>query len=160
MQTSELWLDLKRSLHEGAGSLLSTTKKEGARGLCAKSLAQRVRIMLLFTVILLALPLTTNAQEPELGIKPNQPESKVPDLENGELLARKLCVGCHLIDRSSDGVAQADIPSFPLVANRPNQSMEALTNWLNAPHAPMPDPHLTRKEVRDLAGYIMSQRTP
>jgi hypothetical protein len=25
--------------------------------------------------------------------------------------------------------------------------------------APMPDPHLTRKEIRDLAGYIFSFRT-
>ncbi len=83
----------------------------------------------------------------------------MPDPENGEIIAHKLCVGCHLIDKSSDGVAQADIPSFPLIANRPDQSIETLTNWLNAPHAPMPDPHLTRKEVRDLAGYIMSQRT-
>jgi hypothetical protein len=87
--------------------------------LCAK-FARRLRIVVSLVAMLFALPLTPRAQEPELGVKPNQAESKVPDPENGELLAHKLCVGCHLIDKSSDGVAQADIPSFSLIANRPN----------------------------------------
>ena len=95
----------------------------------------------------------------ELGIEPNLTERTAPDIANGKAIAEKLCVGCHLIDKTSGGGTPADVPSFPSVANRSKQSVEALTNWLMAPHPPMPDPHLTRQEIRDLAGYIISLRT-
>ena len=110
-------------------------------------------------VLLVTSGTSSLAQEPELGIEPNQAEPTVPDLAGGKVLAGKLCVGCHLIDKTSGGATPADVPSFPSIANRRNQSVETLTNWLMAPHAPMPDPHLTRKEIRDLAGYIVSLRT-
>ena len=110
-------------------------------------------------IILFSWPVTSNAQEHELGIEPNEPELTVPDSENGQALARKLCIGCHVIENGTDGVTQVDVPSFSAIANRPNQSVEALTNWLMAPHPPMPDPNLTRKEIRDLAGYIIFLRT-
>jgi mono/diheme cytochrome c family protein len=99
------------------------------------------------------------AQTPELDEKQKQAEAKVPDPKNGLILARKLCSTCHLIGEPINASTPADIPSFPSIANRPNQSAEALTNWLVAPHAPMPDPHLTRKEIRDIAVYILSLRT-
>ena len=125
------------------------------------NLARRAQIGALTTaiMILFSWPVTSNAQEHELGIEPNEKESTVPDPENGQALSRKLCVACHLIENATDGVTQADVPSFSAIANRPNQSVEALTNWLMAPHAPMPDLHLTRKEIRDLVGYIILLRT-
>ncbi|MCP4780197.1 MAG: cytochrome c [Hyphomicrobium sp.] len=110
-------------------------------------------------MILFSWSVTSNAQEHELGIEPNQQELTVSDPENGQVLARKLCVACHLIENTNDGVTRADVPSFSAIAKRPNQSAETLTNWLMAPHAPMPDPHLTRKEIRNLVGYILSLRT-
>jgi mono/diheme cytochrome c family protein len=103
-------------------------------------------------------PIALQAQEPEFDLKPNEQESKVPDLANGETLARKLCVGCHVVDSGADKIPQADVPSFQAIADRPNQTTESLTTWLLAPHAPMPDPHLSRTEIRDLAGYIASLR--
>ena len=125
------------------------------------NLARRAQIGALTTaiMILFSWPVTSNAQEHELGIEPNQQELTVPDPENGQALARKLCVACHWIENATHGVTQADVPSFSAIANRPNQSAETLTNWLMAPHAPMPDPHLARKEIRDLVGYIISLRT-
>ena len=84
--------------------------------------------------------------------------SKKPDIEEGLTLSRKLCVNCHLIGEPQDTTAKADVPGFASIANRPEQSMDQLTQWLMAPHAPMPDPHLTRTEIRDLAGYILSLR--
>lgn len=113
--------------------------------------ALAIAIMLLSSVGL-------RAQEPEFELKPNEQESKVPDIENGETLARKLCVGCHVLDAGADKIPQADVPSFQAIADRPNQTVETLTTWLLAPHAPMPDPHLSRTEIRDLAGYILSLR--
>jgi mono/diheme cytochrome c family protein len=115
--------------------------------------------LLTAALVLLAYSEISSAQEPELGIQPNQAEATTPDVANGQAIAGKLCVGCHIIDQASDGVTAVDVPSFESIANRPAQSVDNLSNWLRAPHAPMPDPHLTRKEIRDLAGYIVSRRT-
>ena len=110
-------------------------------------------------LLLMTSGISVVGQEPELGIEPNLTERTAPDLADGKAIAEKLCVGCHLIDKTSGGGTPADVPSFPSVANRSKQSVEALTNWLMAPHPPMPDAHLTRQEIRDLAGYIISLRT-
>ncbi|MTD92739.1 hypothetical protein GIW81_00125 [Hyphomicrobium sp. xq] len=98
------------------------------------------------------------AQDPQLGVQPNLPESTVPVIGDGRSTAAKLCIGCHVIDNASNGIPAADVPSFASIADRPVQSVDALSIWLTAPHLPMPDPHLTRKEIRDLAGYIFSLR--
>jgi cytochrome c len=121
----------------------------------AISASRRLRTALMAALLLLS---GTVSYAQEFGIEPNRPESTEPDLEDGKKLANKLCIGCHLIDKAAAGPTQADVPSFPNVANRPGQSFETLVNWLMAPHAPMPDPHLTRTEIRDLAGYIFSLR--
>ena len=115
-------------------------------------------VWLTIAVVLVATSEISRAQEPELGVEPKPAESKIPDVTTGKEIAGKLCVGCHVIEKTSSGNTQADVPSFSSIANRPNQSLEALSGWLMAPHAPMPDPHLTRKEIRDLAGYIVSLR--
>ena len=65
-------------------------------------------------------------------------------------------VGSQLVPRQLGNGPLA----FSSIANRPNQSMERLSNWLIEPHAPTPNIHLTRKEIRDLAGYILSPRGP
>jgi mono/diheme cytochrome c family protein len=114
----------------------------------------------LSAALLIALASQVAAQEPEVDPDLNLPESTEPVPEDGAAVAQKLCVGCHIIERGSSATAQADVPSFPAVADRPNQSFEALSNWLMKPHAPMPDPHLSRKEVRDLAGYILTLKSP
>ena len=120
------------------------------------SVRNKIGGFLCIGVVLVTTSSISTAQEPELGVEPNQAESTIPDVTIGKEIAGKLCVGCHVIEKTSSGYAQADVPSFPSIANRPNQSVEALSGWLMAPHAPMPDPHLTRKEIRDLAGYIVS----
>lgn len=87
-------------------------------------------------------------------------KSEAPDPSAGLQVARKLCSSCHLIgEPSTNAATPADVPSFPTVANRPDQSVDKLTGWLIQPHTPMPNLHLTRKEIRDLAAYIMSLRT-
>jgi cytochrome c len=97
--------------------------------------------------------------EPVIPDAPGKMEPKVGEPENGLKIARALCATCHLIGEPPNSATAADIPSFPSIANRPNQSTERLTNWLIEPHAPMPNPHLTRKEIRDLAAYILTLRT-
>ena len=105
---------------------------------------------------------SANAQEPSdapiIRNEPGKMESKAPDLENGLRVARALCATCHLIGETPNATVPADVPSFESIANRPDQSTQRLTNWLIEPHAPMPNVHLTRLEIRDLAGYILSLR--
>jgi mono/diheme cytochrome c family protein len=115
----------------------------------------------LFTaaIALVALSTLSVAQEYEVDPDLNLPESTEPVPEDGAAVAQKLCVGCHIIERGESAAVQADVPSFASIADRPNQSFEALSAWLLQPHAPMPDPHLSRKEVRDLAGYILTLRS-
>jgi mono/diheme cytochrome c family protein len=106
---------------------------------------RRIPLSALPVVLALLLPVSARAQDPEWDLKENETESKVPDIENGEALAHKLCVGCHVLERGSDAAPQADVPSFPAISDRPNQTVETLTARLLAPHAPMPDPHLSRE---------------
>jgi mono/diheme cytochrome c family protein len=109
-------------------------------------------------LVAISTSLSVGAQE--LGVEPNVPESTTPDVVAGKELASRLCAGCHAIDTAATE-RKVDVPSFVSIADRPGQSFDALSGWLMAPHMPMPDPHLSRKEIRDLAGYIVSlKRTP
>ncbi len=118
---------------------------------------------LAFAGTLLALPPYAVAQQmdapPTIRDEPGKTESKIPDVENGNKLARMLCVACHLIGEPANAPVPSDVPSFPSIANRPNQSTDHLQTWLTKPHPPMPNINLTRMEIRDLAGYILSLRT-
>jgi mono/diheme cytochrome c family protein len=118
-----------------------------------------VTLMVMTAGTLIALSTLGVAQDLEVDPDLNLPESTEPVPEDGAAVAQKLCVGCHIIEGGEKAAVQADVPSFPAIADRPNQSFEALSNWLMKPHAPMPDPHLSRKEVRDLAGYILTLKS-
>lgn len=96
---------------------------------------------------------------PNLKDEPGKAESKLPDIENGNNLARKLCTSCHLIGEPANAPVPSDVPTFAGIANRQGQTLEHLATWLTRPHPPMPNLNLTRIEIRDLAGYIMSLRT-
>ena len=102
------------------------------------------------------------AQDPlDAPVIPDEPgklESKKPDIEHGNRLARTLCTTCHLIGEPTEHPVPADVPSFIGIANRQGQTLDHLSSWLADPHPPMPNLNLTRKEVRDLAGYIFSLR--
>ncbi|CCB64553.1 MULTISPECIES: hypothetical protein [unclassified Hyphomicrobium] len=96
---------------------------------------------------------------PNLKEEPGKAESKHPDIENGNNLARKLCTSCHLIGEPANAPVPSDVPTFAGIANQPGQTLDHLATWLTRPHPPMPNLNLTRIEIRDLTGYIMSLRT-
>ena len=77
-------------------------------------------------------------------------------IELGHQLAAKLCSNCHVVDSMSSGVVSADIPSFSVIARKPNQSATAIAGALIMSHPPMPDISLTRNEIANIATYIMS----
>lgn len=97
-------------------------------------------------------------EEPARG--PGAIEAKKPDPENGRAVARALCTNCHMIGDQPNSAVNADVPSFVAIANIQDQSAERISNWLLNAHGPMPNAHLTRKELGDVAAYMMTLRQP
>ncbi len=70
-------------------------------------------------------------------------------------IAQMWCAQCHVVDPEG-GFAQSDVPTFSEIANRPDQSIESVENFLGNPHPPMPNLHLSREAMRNLATYVLS----
>ena len=68
------------------------------------------------------------AQDPlDAPVIPDEPgklESKKPDIEHGNRLARTLCTTCHLIGEPTEHPVPADVPSFIGIANRQGQTLD------------------------------------
>jgi mono/diheme cytochrome c family protein len=79
------------------------------------------------------------------------------DLANGERLAKRWCVSCHVV-ASDQRQGSTDAPPFTEVARTPGLNVDTLTAFLRDPHPKMPDMSLTRNESADLAAYIAAQR--
>lgn len=78
------------------------------------------------------------------------------DGASGRQLAQKLCIGCHAVGKVADGAVLADVPTFWAIGNKPGQSAAAIAGRIVVPHPPMPEIQLTRREIADLAVYILS----
>ena len=74
-------------------------------------------------------------------------------------IAKTWCVNCHLPAREATGTAQTDVPTFPEIADRSDQSASKIENFLFAPSHPMPKLDLSREEIKNLTAYILSLRT-
>jgi mono/diheme cytochrome c family protein len=85
------------------------------------------------------------------------PVTPKPDIEKGHALAERFCVTCHVVSRqASTSTIPADVPSFPEIAKKPGQSMEALAGRIVIPHPPMPAIALSRQEIANVVAYIMT----
>ena len=81
------------------------------------------------------------------------------DPKQGKVLAEKLCTNCHLVGGAvQQEHANADVPSFPEIANLEGQTAGAITARIMLPKHPMPQIPLTKAELADLAAYILSLR--
>lgn len=78
------------------------------------------------------------------------------DIGRGRALAETWCIACHVIDRGQTSPVPAGPPAFPALADDPAVTPEQLSGFIRDPHPPMPDMSLTRGEVADLVGYILS----
>jgi mono/diheme cytochrome c family protein len=76
------------------------------------------------------------------------------DARQGAIIARRWCAACHVVDPDQLS-AFADAPSFSDIALRRTDRRQ-LANFLADPHPPMPDMHLSRKEIDDIVTYIRS----
>lgn len=74
-------------------------------------------------------------------------------------VAKTWCANCHLASRESTSAVQTDVPTFPEIADRDDQSASKIENFLFAPTHPMPKLDLSREEIRNLTAYILSLRT-
>lgn len=78
-------------------------------------------------------------------------------VKSGKELAEKLCTTCHIVgEEAATATVKADVPSFLAIANKPDQTAEAVAGRIVLPHPVMPQVQLTRAEIADLALYIMS----
>jgi mono/diheme cytochrome c family protein len=76
------------------------------------------------------------------------------DAKKGAVIAKRWCASCHVVSRDQ-ATAVADAPSFYDVAQR-RTDRKQLSNFLVDPHPPMPDMHLSRREIDDIVTYIRS----
>jgi|tagenome__1003787_1003787.scaffolds.fasta_scaffold20986582_7 hypothetical protein len=71
------------------------------------------------------------------------------DAEHGELLAKRWCATCHVID-GNQAQASADVPAFATIARKPDFTPEKLASFLLDPHPKMPSFPLSRRRQRIL----------
>jgi cytochrome c len=78
------------------------------------------------------------------------------DPRRGHELAARLCVNCHVIGTGTSGPVRTDVPTFPMIGNKPGVTAEHLAGRIIIPHPAMPGVPLTSAEIRDIVAYIMS----
>jgi mono/diheme cytochrome c family protein len=84
--------------------------------------------------------------------------SAAGDAQSGQRLAERWCAACHVVARSGSGSDTA--PPFAEIAARKPFDEGMLRAWLTAPHPPMPNPSLSRREIDDVIAYLASLRPP
>ena len=82
----------------------------------------------------------------------------VGDIGAGHKLAETWCSSCHLVGAARGAAVSNGAPTFTAIAADKSVTVLSLRAFLQTPHARMPDLHLTRDEVDDLASYILSLR--
>ena len=97
--------------------------------------------------LLLAAAAATSSNAQDLG-----------DVATGHKLAETWCGSCHLVGAPHGTVVSNGAPTFTAIAADKSVTVLSLRAFLQTPHARMPDLHLTREEVDDLASYILSLR--
>ena len=88
---------------------------------------------------------------------PDTGHSQSGDISIGEQIAARECAGCH-----GSGIARGVtiqgvfVPSFSVIAGRPNQTRERLRAFVHIPRHPMPAIPLREQEMNQLIEYILS----
>ncbi|MGI9476563.1 MAG: c-type cytochrome [Hyphomicrobiaceae bacterium] len=79
-------------------------------------------------------------------------------VEQGRLLAERLCATCHMNKGQGEKSGPMGVPSFQAVADRRAQNHARIVKWLRSGPVVMPDHKLTWDEVDALAAFILSLR--
>lgn len=78
--------------------------------------------------------------------------------EAGRAIASRSCAQCHLVGSGEHRSVVDGVPTFGALARDPSMSVSRLQGFMQAPHPPMPDLALTRREINDVTAYILSLR--
>lgn len=80
--------------------------------------------------------------------------ARAGDAQKGGVIAGRWCASCHVVAKDQTS-ANADAPSFFDIAQR-RPDRKQIANFLVDPHPPMPDMHLSTREIDDIVSYIRS----
>jgi len=84
--------------------------------------------------------------------------SQAGDVAAGYKHARQVCARCHVVASGVGGGGTDGAPPFATIPNELKRSEAQIKTFLSRPHGRMPDFVMTRREIDDLASYIMSLR--
>ena len=83
---------------------------------------------------------------------------EVGDVQAGGRLAARWCSSCHIVGPTAQQGVSNGAPPFEAIARMSSTTVTSLRVFLMTPHPPMPDLHLSRQEIDDIASYILSLR--
>jgi mono/diheme cytochrome c family protein len=78
------------------------------------------------------------------------------DPDAGGKLAQTWCENCHVVAPSQQRATSTGAPAFTAIAAMKSTTFMGLRAFLQTPHDRMPDLHLSRDEIDDVAAYIIS----
>jgi len=76
------------------------------------------------------------------------------DPSHGEAVVKRWCAECHMVAEGQKTSTEA--PPFSGIAKRPDFDATRIAFFLLDPHPKMPDMHLSRADVADIAAYLAS----
>jgi mono/diheme cytochrome c family protein len=91
-----------------------------------------------------------------LAAAPVGAQSLIGDTVAGHDLALRACAECHAVPGQRGTTVNDAVPSFVTIARRLTSTELGLRVFLQTPHPPMPNLMLTRREIDDVVGYILS----
>lgn len=74
------------------------------------------------------------------------------DPSHGEVVVKRWCADCHLVAEGQKTSTEA--PPFSGIARRPDFDAKRIALFLLDPHPKMPNMHLSREDVTDIAAYL------
>jgi mono/diheme cytochrome c family protein len=83
---------------------------------------------------------------------------EIGDVAAGRHLAENWCSSCHVVGPTTQQATSNGVPTFAAIARMKSTTVLSLRAFLQTPHPPMPDLHLSRDEIDDIATYILSLR--
>ncbi len=78
------------------------------------------------------------------------------DAAAGRQLAQTWCNNCHVVDPAQKTGSSNGAPPFTAIAAMKTTTFMGLEVFLQTSHGRMPDLHLSRDEIDDVATYILS----
>jgi len=85
-------------------------------------------------------------------------QTMVGSVDQGRVLATKVCIACHLVEKGDSNASTYVATSFQDIANNPGHTELSLRVFLTTPHKDMPNLVLTVDETDSLIAYILSLR--